>query len=127
MQFHEKLPLYTVAVHNLKIFVYTADGSVRVWDSTQPAHTSAVCINSSGGGEVLACDWSKYDHHNIVSTGVDAVIRCVVCVCMCSIVSPLLTLFPGGGIYGSHYTLSSHFPVTRSQLDESSVTHSTAT
>ena len=62
--------------------MYTADGSLRIWDSTQPAHTSAVCINSSGGGEVLACDWSKYDHHNIVSTGVDAVIRCV-CVCAC--------------------------------------------
>ena len=53
----------------------TADGSLRVWDSAQPSHNSAVCVGVGGAGEVLACDWNKYDHHSIVTAGVDATVR----------------------------------------------------
>ena len=50
-----------------------ADGSVRVWDSTQPGRPTAVC--AGGGGEILACDWSKYDHHMLVTAGVDTTVK----------------------------------------------------
>ena len=48
---------------------------MRVWDSTQPGSTRAMCI--SGTGEILACDWSKYDHHTLVTAGVDMTIKYV--------------------------------------------------
>ena len=62
--------------------LFTADGSIRVWDSSQHGGANAVCVFGGGGGggeggrgEVLACDWSKYDHHTIVTAGVDTVLR----------------------------------------------------
>ena len=46
-----------------------------MWDSTQPGHSSGECVLMGGGGEILACDWSKYDHHTIVTAGVDTTVR----------------------------------------------------
>ena len=50
-----------------------ADGRVLVWDSSQRGSSCVVC--GGGGGEVLACDWSKYDHHSLVTAGTDACIK----------------------------------------------------
>ena len=68
------------------MYLYTADGTIRVWDSSQQSGASAVCVCGGGGGsggrgEVLACDWSKYDHHTIVTAGVDTVLRCDFYIC----------------------------------------------
>ena len=50
-----------------------------MWDSTQAGSTSGVCVSDGrgpvGGGEVLACDWSKYDHHTLVTAGTDSTIK----------------------------------------------------
>ena len=63
------------------LYVCTADGSVLVWDSAQPGSASAVYVGGGGGGEggggseVLACDWSKYDHHTLVTAGTDMAVK----------------------------------------------------
>ena len=54
-------------------FVVTADGMLRVWDSTQPAQSSAHIPAHSG--EALSCAWSKYDQHTLFTGGVDRTIR----------------------------------------------------
>ena len=54
--------------------LFIADEALRVWDSTHPPG-STVQIHAHSG-EVLTCDWSKYDQNLIFTGGVDRTIRC---------------------------------------------------
>lgn len=54
--------------------IILADETLRLWDSTQPL--SSVTQVHAHSGEVLACDWSKYDQNLIFTGGVDRTIRC---------------------------------------------------
>lgn len=49
------------------------DGTLRLWDSTTPPHSTAVVPNHAG--ELLTCDWSKYDQNVLFTAGVDSTIR----------------------------------------------------
>lgn len=51
-----------------------ADETLRIWDSTQPPNSTAQIHAHSG--EILTCDWSKYDQNLIFTGGVDRTIRC---------------------------------------------------
>lgn len=50
------------------------DETLRLWDTTHPPHS--VSFVHAHKGEILSCDWSKYDQHTIFTAGVDATIRC---------------------------------------------------
>ena len=49
------------------------DGTLRLWDSTTPPHCTA--FTHCQAGELLTCDWSKYDQNLLFTAGVDANIR----------------------------------------------------
>ena len=53
---------------------FAADETLRLWDSAHPPNS--VTQVHAHTGEVLACDWSKYDPNAIFTGGVDRTIRC---------------------------------------------------
>ena len=61
------------------VCVETGDGRVCVWDAALPGRFSLLCGDQGGrdqgGGEVLACEWSKYDKHTLITAGTDATVK----------------------------------------------------
>ena len=55
-------------------FHFTADETLRIWDSSGPPNSTAQI--HAHNGEVLTCDWSKYDPNLICTGGVDRTVRC---------------------------------------------------
>ena len=49
------------------------DGTLRLWDSTTPPHSTA--FTHCQAGELLTCDWSKYDQNHLFTAGVDTNVR----------------------------------------------------
>lgn len=47
-----------------------------MWDSSQPPETSCSARVQAHNGEVLACEWSKYDQNILFTGGVDRTLRC---------------------------------------------------
>lgn len=47
-----------------------------MWDSSQPPGNSCIARMQVHSGEVLACDWSKYDENVLFTGGVDRTLRC---------------------------------------------------
>ena len=54
-------------------FFYLGDGTLRLWDLTTPPHSTAAV--HCHAGELLTCDWSKYDQNVLFTAGVDANVR----------------------------------------------------
>ena len=53
---------------------HAADETLCIWDSTHPPNSTTQF--HAHDGEVLTCDWSKYDQNLIFTGGVDRTIRC---------------------------------------------------
>lgn len=49
------------------------DGTFRLWDSTTPPHSTT--FTHCQAGELLTCDWSKYDPNHLFTAGVDTNVR----------------------------------------------------
>ena len=76
---HTPLPPWQVSWDSttgagFKVHLLLGDRMLRLWDSAQPRSTACVGAHS---GEILACDWSKYDQNVIFTAGVDTTIKLV--------------------------------------------------
>ncbi|KAL5457367.1 hypothetical protein EMCRGX_G034616 [Ephydatia muelleri] len=51
----------------------SGDGTIRLWDSSAPPNSTA-SVNANCG-EVLSCDWSKYNEYLLFTGGVDCAVK----------------------------------------------------
>ncbi|EDV24475.1 Peroxisomal targeting signal 2 receptor [Trichoplax sp. H2] len=65
----------TWSPHYLAMFASAAgDGTIRFWDCRTPSR--CLKIINDGRGEILHCDWNKYNKDVIISCSTDNILRC---------------------------------------------------